>query len=205
MAENENSSASFSVLWWIGGIVLFIFGLIAAFYFYTFDTQYAPGFSGGKFSAIKLGDTEQSVIASLGQPFSIQTGKPYSEWIYSADHQTDFSRSGEGSGTHTTIRFDTNGQVIAIRGMLQTSASTFSFGEGCNYLGLTSGQIATLTGKSRSEITNQFGPPKAIYEDKSVRLLRYSQSPSSANYHLRAIGIDANGRVIKIWRQVYWD
>jgi hypothetical protein len=176
MTENKNSSAGLSVFWWIGGMIVLIFGLIAACYIYNFDTQYAPGYSGRRFSAIKLGDSEQSVIASLGQPFSTQVGEPYTEWIYSADNQPSFPRSGEGSGTHTTIRFDTNGQVILIGGMLQSSSSAFSFGDGFNYLRLNSGQIQELTGKSRSEVTNQFGPPKAIYEDKSVRLLRYSKS-----------------------------
>lgn len=185
--------------------MLFILGLLAAWYIYAFDTQYAPSYSESRFGKIKLGDPEQLVISSLGQACSTQYTKPYAAWIYSADDQRTFAHSGEASGSYTTMQFDTNGQVVSIQGMLQTSSSSFVFGEGLNYLKLTETQIKNLTGASQAEITNQFGSPKAIYEDKSVRLLRYSRSPSSANYHLRVIGIDENGRVVKIWRKIYWD
>jgi hypothetical protein len=205
MTENTNTSADSSVFWWIGGMVLFIFGLMAAWYFYTFDTQYAPGYSGRKFSAIKLGDSEQSVIASLGQPFSSQEVRPSVKWIYSADNQQNFPHSGEGAGTYTTIEFDTNGVVVSIDGMLQTASSSFSFGDGLNYLKLTTAQIEKLIGSRQKEIKKQFGQPVATYEDKSSKFLRYSKSPSSANYNLRIIGVDEKGRVVKIISKIYWD
>lgn len=185
--------------------MLFIFGLMAAWYICTFDTQYAPGYSGRKFSAIKLGDSVQSVIASLGQPFSIQEVRPSVQWIYSADKQQNFPHSGAGAGTYTTIEFDTNGAVVSIDGTLQTSSSSFTFGDGLNYLKLTSDQIEKLIGSKQVEIKKQFGQPVATHEDKSSKYLRYSKSPSSANYHLRIIGVDEKGMVVKIISEIYWD
>ena len=201
----KSNSGVFRGLLWISGGVLIILGGIAALFFSSFDTQYAPGYSEKKFKSIKLGDSEQIVIASLGRPFSSKGTKPYLEWIYSAEDQSRFSRTGEGLGTYTTIRFDTNNHVVSIDGMVQTSVNSFTFGDGLNYLKLTSLQIKQLTGKSSDEIKKQFGPPAASYKDNTSRFLRYSKSPSSANYFLRAIGVDENGTVVKKWQEIYWD
>jgi hypothetical protein len=40
---------------------------------------------------------------------------------------------------------------------------------------------------------------------KASKLLRYSRSPSSSNYHLRMVGVDKDGKVAHIWRKIYWD
>lgn len=205
MSARKRLISILAVLLGIGAIVLLIFGGLAAFLFLSFDTQYAPGYSERKFKSIKLGDSEQLVRSSLGQPFSTESTKPYEAWIYAADKQRQFSRTGEGSGTYTTIRFDANGQVVSISGMVQTSANTFSFGDGLNYLKLTGAQIEKLKGRSQGEIEKEFGPPVATYQDKTVKFLRYSKSPSSSNYHLRAIGVDDRGTVVRIWREIYWD
>lgn len=189
----------------IGGILLLLAGGGAVVFFLNFDTQYAPGYSERNFKSIKLGDAEQQIVALLGQPFATEPTTPYVAWIYSADRQRRFAHSGEGSGTYTTIRFDTNGCVVAVTGAVQTSVSTFEFRDGRNYLKLTEAEIKKLTGSTQAEVQKQFGLPAAIYEDKTSKFLRYSQSPSSANYHLRAIGVDPAGKVVKIWREIYWD
>jgi hypothetical protein len=205
MSVNETSSAVLRGLLWISGILLLILGGFAALFFSSFDTQYAPGYSGKKFNSIKVGDSEQLVIASIGQPFSTQSTAPYIEWAYSADSQRSFARTGEGSGSYTTIRFDANDRVVSMDGMVQTSANTFTFGDGLNYLGLTKTEIDKLIGSTQNDIKKQFGPPVAIYEDKSSKIFRYSRSPSSANYHLRIVGFDKDGKVVRIWREIYWD
>jgi outer membrane protein assembly factor BamE (lipoprotein component of BamABCDE complex) len=197
--------AALATLLGIGLILLLIFGGLAALFFISFDTQYAPGYSEKKFKSIKPGDTEQTVVSLLGEPFSTEDAKPYVEWIYAAEDQRRFADTGEGSGTYTTIRFDSEGRVVSIGGVVQTSASTFSFGDGLNYLKLTGTQIDKLKGSSQNEIKKQFGPPVATYQDKTSKFLRYSKSPSSSNYHLRAIGVDENGKVVRIWREIYWD
>ncbi|HEX5222162.1 MAG TPA: hypothetical protein VFZ59_21590 [Verrucomicrobiae bacterium] len=197
--------AALAVLLGLGGVLLLVGGGVAALFFLSFDTQYAPGYSEKKFKSIKLGDSEQLVISALGQPFSTEDTKPYVAWIYAADNQERFSRTGEGAGTYTTFRFDTNGHVVSVAGMVQTSANTFTFGDGLNYLKLTETQIGNLKGSTQDEIKKQFGPPTAIYQDKTSKFLRYSKSPSSSNYQLRAIGIDENGKVVRIWREIYWD
>jgi hypothetical protein len=127
------------------------------------------------------------------------------EWIYASDDQRRFSSTGEGSGTHTTFQFDADGRVVSVTGALQTSFNTVSFGDGLNYLRLTEARIEELKGSSPDDIKQQFGPPVATYEDKSSKILRYSRSPSSTHYHLRLIGLDESGKVVRIWREIYWD
>ena len=205
MNTSKGSSPLLTVLLWVGSIVLCILAGLGVLFFSCFDTQYAPGYSEAKFKSIKPGDSEQQVISMLGQPFSTEDSKPFVEWIYSADEQRSYSRTGQGSRTHTTIRFDINDCVVSVAGMVQTSANSFTFGDGLNYLKLTETKIKKLTGSSQDEVKRLFGPPTAIYEDKTSTFLRYSKSPSSANYHLRAIGVDKDGKVVKIWREIYWD
>lgn len=205
MNESKDSPAGLTMFLWIGGILLLVLGGLTAFFFSTFDTQYTPGYSEKKFKSIKLGDSEQQVISALGPPFSTERAQPYVEWIYSADSQRRFLRTGEGSGTYTSIRFDSNDRVVSVNGMVQTSPGMFTFGDGLNYLKLTKAQIRQLTGSNSLEIKKQFGAPAAIYEDKTATFLRYSKSPSSANYHLRAVGVDKSGKVVKIYSKIYWD
>lgn len=135
----------------LAAILLLILGGLAAVFFLGFDTQYAPGYSEAKFKAIKLGYAEQVVLSSLGQPFSTEDTQPYVAWVYSADNQRRFSRTGEGSGTYTTVRFDADNRVVSINGAVQTSVNTFSFGEGLNYLKLTQAQINKLKGSSQDD------------------------------------------------------
>jgi len=203
MNDTETSCGFGTIVFWaIGGVLL---GILAAFYFKSFDTQYAPGYSEKAFRSIKIGDSEQQVQSLLGAPLSTYDSEPYVEWIYSADGQKRFSTNGEGSGTFTTVRFNAAGSVSSISGRRQTSANSFTLGEGQNSLNLTGEQIKGLKGSTQDEIRRKFGPPKAVYEYKASKVLSYSRSPSSANYHLRSVGLDSVGKVVHIWREIYWD
>ena len=205
MNDTEASSGFSTVVFWAISVVLLLGALLAALYFKSFDTQYAPGYSAKAFKSIKLGDTEQRVVSLLGAPLSTYDSEPYLEWIYSADEQKRFSASGVGTGTFTTVRFNPDGRVASISGQRQTSAGTMTFGEGQNSLNLTGEQIRALKGSTQDEILQKFGSPKAVYEYKASKVLSYSRSPSSANYHLRSVGLDADGKVVHVWREIYWD
>ena len=205
MKEAETSSALGTMFLWALGVVLLLAGILAAFYFTSFDTQYAPGYSEKAFKSIKLGDTEQQVLSLISAPFSTDVNEPYIAWIYSADRQTHFSTDGEGSGTYTTVRFNAVGQMASISGQRQMSVNTFTFGDGLGYLSLTKEQIERLKGSTQDEIRQKLGSPKAVYEFKASKVLHYSRSPSSSHYHFRALGLDNDGKVVKIWREIYWD
>jgi hypothetical protein len=188
----------------IGGVLLLV-GIYAALLFASFDTEYAPGYSEKAFKSIKLAATEESVLSALGAPLSSEASEPYVEWIYSADRQPYFSDHGVASGTYTTVTFDRNARVKHISGGRKTSANTFLFGEGHNSLNLTGDDIERLKGTSQARIKEKFGSPQAIHEYKASKELSYSRSPSSSNYHLRKLGMDENGKVVHIWRCIYWD
>jgi hypothetical protein len=46
------------------------------------NTRYAPGYSEAAFRSIRVGDTEASVVAKLGQPLAIYDGKLNWVWDY---------------------------------------------------------------------------------------------------------------------------
>jgi len=190
-----------------GTLIVLYVGFVAASLFRSFDTQYAPGYSAAAFNSIKIGDKEQNVIVVLGIPFTTNYTEPYIDWVYSAKKQSHFSESGEAYGTHTLVRFK-NGQADSISGHHETSCGigqvTISL-DNSGFLNLTEDQIHKLEGKTSDEIKKQFGEPTGVYEFKAARILRYSRSPSSSNYLERLIGLDAEGKVVHIWKEIYWD
>jgi hypothetical protein len=185
-------------------VFLLIFAGIIALYLRSFDTQYAPGYTENAFKSVKLGDSEETVKSLLGEPLSSYDSKPYVLWVYSAESQPDFPKAGIASGTHTTVTLE-RGAVTAISGRRQTSAHSFTYGQGHGFLAMTRQEIDGLKGCSPEQFKQKYGPPRAVYEYKAFRVLRYSRSPSSSNYRLRTIGLDAEGKVVHVWRSIYWD
>ena len=185
--------------------VLIVFGLIAAVYLKTFETQFAPGYSERKFNSIRIGDSESSVLAQIGLPFRTNECESYVEWIYSADKQPDYSETGVGEKTYTTIRFDDAGGAVSMWGMQQIAAKHWRFGNGANYLKLTEADFEKLKGSTQSKIQKKFGPPMAVHDSRAVRILRYSRSPRSSHYRLRLVGLDKDAKVVYIAKHIYWD
>jgi hypothetical protein len=184
---------------------LLVIGAVAALMWSSFDTEYAPGYSAKAFNGIRVGDSYETVLSKLGEPLSSRQTEPFRSWIYSASEQPSFAKSGIGEGTHTTFRFDGEGRVKLASGQTSPSPHTIRFGDGENHLRLTNEDIGLLQGESEDEIRARFGPPVATHEYQASTVLIYSRSPSSANYHRRNLGIDENGRVVHIWKSIYWD
>jgi len=175
-----------------------------AYFLLSFDTQYAPGYTERAFKSVKIGDTKERVISLLGAAFSTNDSEPYMEWIYSGDKQPRFSKDGEGSGTFTTVKFK-QGSVDNIWGQRKDSATSFTMGQGVGFLQMADEEFDKLKGASQDKVRQKFGAPMAIYEYKASKLLWYSRSPSSSNYHQRMLGLDEQGKVVHIWRSIYWD
>lgn len=205
MDDTRSSSGLSTMVLWTLGVLLLFGGILAGLYSTMFDTQYAPGYSEKAFRSIKLGDTEQRVLALIGNPFTTNETEPFVEWIYSGEVQKQFAKHGTGEGTYTTLRFDATGRVQSAFGQRQTSGNSITIGDGQNHLNLTKQQIQELKGSSQDEIRQKFGVPNAVYEYKATKLLSYSRSPSGSHYHLRMIGLDKDGKVVHIGREVYWD
>jgi hypothetical protein len=152
-----------------------------------------------------LGDTREAVVSRLGEPLCSHDSEPFQQWIFSADQQPSFAERGSGNGTYTTFTFDSTGHVKSIFGQTTPTANTVRIGEGENYLKLKKEDIERLRGKTQDVIRTQFGPPVAVYDYKASKVLDYSRSPSSANYHLRKLGLNQHGNVVHIWKSIYWD
>lgn len=208
MSRDESSSGvpgAVILVLSILGVLVLILGAVAIIILRNFDTQYASGYSEKAFKSIQLGDSETRVKSLLGAPLSTYDSEPYVEWIYSADEQKRFAVTGYASGTFTTIRFNPDGRVANILGQRQTSPNTMTIGEGQNSLNLSSEQIKALRGSTQDDIRKKSGAPKATYDYKVRKVLCYSRSPSSGHYHLRSVGLDQNGKVVHLWREIYWD
>lgn len=184
---------------------LLMAGIVAALVWSSFDTEYAPGYTEKAFIAVRLGDTYADVVALLGEPLTTCDAQPIVEWIYSAEPQPSFAQEGVSQGTYTTVTFDRNGGVKNVAGQRAVSANSIRIGDGENYLKLASTDIKLLLGKTQRDIRERFGSPAAIYEYKASTILQYSRSPSSSDYHYRSLGMDENGKVVHIWKSIYWD
>jgi outer membrane protein assembly factor BamE (lipoprotein component of BamABCDE complex) len=193
------------VFLWTTLVLLVLLGILAALLLRSLDTQYAPGYSERAFKSLKIGDSEERVVSLLGPPISAEVTEPYVEWVYSAEEQKDHAKDGSATGTYTTVRFDGEGRVRDFSGQRQISRNSFTFGDGQDYLALSNEQKRRLRGSTQDEIRKHFGPPRSVYESKAARVLRYSRSPSSSNYHLRMVGLDKEKKVVHLWREIYWD
>jgi hypothetical protein len=188
----------------IFGAVFAIVTLIAVVFLFSFDTEYAPGYSESAFRTVNIGTTEEEVLRLLGEPLQVRETAPYIWWLYSDQAQPNFETDGYASGNYTRIWFNQAGLVERIFGQLTAGNSIF-VGGGNNYLQLSDATIESLKGKTRPEIQELYGLPTSIYESKATKVLVYSRSPSSSNYMLRTIGIDAQEQVTHIQRKIYWD
>jgi hypothetical protein len=188
----------------VTGTVL-IGSVVAALVWASFDTEYAPGYSERAFQSVRFGDTRDAVVSRLGEPLSVHQTEPFLQWIFSADHQASFAESGIGNGTYTTFTFDSSGRANNVSGQTAPSANTIRIGDGENFLKLKGEDIKAIQRVTAVEVRTRFGQPAAVYDYRASTVLDYSRSPSSSHYHLRRLGIDRDGKVVHIWRSVYWD
>lgn len=188
----------------VTGMVL-IGSVVAGIVWANFDTEYAAGYTEKAFRAVRLGDTREAVFSRLGDPISSHETEPFRQWIFSDNKQPSFAESGVGNGTYTIFTFGVSGTVKNVSGQTQPSAHTIRIGDGENFLKLKGEEIKNLHGATLDEIGTRFGQPVAVYDYRASKVLEYSRSPSSSHYHLRKVGVDEDGKVVHIWRSIYWD
>jgi hypothetical protein len=231
--DNESSRKA-GVKWtWILGLVVLIVAavllllngktgkskgvnpLAALYMHFSEDTRFASGYSEKGFYSIKVGDGETRVTNLLGTPVQTWSNEVWTAWAYASGPIPDFAWSGEigMEVDYTQFMFDGSGRVKSVhgqvsggkhRGILSTSASIL-MGNGMNFLQLSNDRIEELKGKRFAEIEALFGKPMAVRESRAVKVLRYSDSPSSKNYRKRSIGVDAQGKVVEVDDGYYWD
>jgi hypothetical protein len=191
-------------------------GFVASLLFWlNEDTRFAPGYTEKAFHSIAVGDPESRVTNLLGAPLSVYTNEIWTGWVYAGAPLPDYAATGEigMDASATWFVFTPAGRVISVDGQLSAPGSQGSFsstrsistGPGMNFLKLSPEQIADLKGKTRAEIEAKFGKPTAVRESRAARRFFYSDSPSSANYRQRVIGIDADGKVVELDDRLYFD
>ena len=104
-AEWRRVLSLFSV---IGSILATLAFLIFVFFF-TFDTEYAPGYSEEMFRAVKVGDSKEEILSLLGQPLRV--------YDLGTDREVlGYSISPSGSNyLMRDIVLDSEGRVVEIR------------------------------------------------------------------------------------------
>ncbi|NNE94027.1 MAG: hypothetical protein HKN23_20450 [Verrucomicrobiales bacterium] len=174
------------------------------------DTEYASGYSEKAFETIRIGDPEPDVIAALGAPLDKYLLDPYRKLIFSKQEQPDFAQSAEANWQSSYTVFEFKKGVLEsvygqqFRGQNPNRSYTMDLR---NSLGLSDTAIEKLKSDKTTEaqIEALYGKPAAIFESTATSRLRYSRSPSSSNYRLRIIDVDAKGRVCRIRQEIYWD
>jgi hypothetical protein len=89
------------------GSILATLAFLVFVFFFTFDTEYAPGYSEEAFRAVEIGDSKEEVLSLLGQPLR----------VYGMDREVQsYSRSPSGSNyLMRDIVLDSEGRVVEIR------------------------------------------------------------------------------------------
>lgn len=170
-------------------------------------TEYAPGYSETAFRKIAVGDDKIEVLDRLGEPLQVWEKQPETFWVYGRVPEADIDDLRNNyvlESSYTVIIFSPEEGVQRAYGQIVRDGQLF-LGDGQNYLGLTAEEIGTLKGQTAVAIQQQFGEPQSIYTDSSTEVWRYSRSPQDSHYHLRRIWFDAEGKVVRIDREIYWD
>jgi hypothetical protein len=91
------------------GSVLVTLAFLVFMFFFTFDTEYAPGYSEEAFRVVQIGDSKEEILSLLGQPLRV-----YDLGI----HREVLSYSMSPSGSNYLMRdivLDSEGRVVEIR------------------------------------------------------------------------------------------
>jgi len=89
------------------GSVLVTLAFLTFIFFFTFDTEYAPGYSEEAFRVVEIGDSKEEILNLLGQPLR----------VYGLDREVQ-SYSMSPSGSNYLMRdivLDSEGRVVEIR------------------------------------------------------------------------------------------
>jgi hypothetical protein len=111
-----------------------VFGVLASFAFPD-DTKYAVNYSAGKFSAVRRGDTESTVLTDLGEPlervFVYSSGKCRLVWLHDGHVRVAYPEGDCGIKPGLTIQsvLDTLGDPSSVRWLYSTSPQGKSYRE----------------------------------------------------------------------------
>ena len=103
----------------VGSLLVTVAFLVFIFVF-TFDTEYAPGYSETAFRSVRIGDSREEVLQVLGQPLRVYGSEGEVEVL-------SYSRSPSGSNyLMRDIVLDSEGRVVEIRRQIWWALRTFS-------------------------------------------------------------------------------
>jgi len=91
------------------GSVLVTLAFLVFIFFFTFDTEYAPGYSEEAFRIVQIGDSKEEILSLLGQPLRVYDPGLDREVL-------SYSMSPSGSNyLMRDIVLDSEGRVVEIR------------------------------------------------------------------------------------------
>ncbi len=158
-------------------------------------TVFAPGFDEKAFRSIVPGTTEAQVHKLIGQPLRETQSRPQVDWYYGpptlrvTEDGGMFDTSGffETAWGYTVVQAAPDGKIVEILG------------------GYFPDVPRELIGADLAEMKRRYGEPNAVRTVRAARYLVYSGSKSSGNFRTRALGVDAEGKVVQIIAGYYFD
>lgn len=65
--------------------------------------------------------------------------------------------------------------------------------------------LSVQIGDSRERVIELLGEPLRVHNDIIGDVLTYSRSPTDKHFRLRAIALDGDDHVRRVYREFYWD
>lgn len=146
------------------------------------STIYAPGYSEGKYKAVRVGMSKDAVLKVLGPPLSVDAAPGYIQWTYT-DHGDGIRQLPGGPAIPPALTFvqaDLDGKIISING---------------NFLEIKNDEFVN---HQLVELRAKFGPPHEIRSAPERDLYWYSKMDGVKGHFVRYIDISKEGTVTDV-------
>lgn len=159
-------------------------------------TKYAPNFSKVAFEKLQPGTSKEEVIAALGEPLSRRTNAEREAWCFGEVERSAAEK--ESSAFATEVRFDARPGPPCILFDHQ--------GVAIEALRDRDGGLASLIGRSRTEVETKLGKPTRT-RPASVHTVLYFSAPAGDDdsYENYSVVLDERGRVVRTVHYTLWD
>ena len=158
-------------------------------------TRFAAGFSETSFQALAPGETEQAVLAKLGEPLDRRQGRSPERWCYGNRPDRGAGQKRDWLWSHYTFQAEPGPPCIVFDADVAREIHRDP-----------DSRLASIIGKGKAQILEEFGEP-GYREPASAYTVLYYSAPAGGDdsYEHRAVVLDQDGRVTETVAYTLWD